>query len=130
MHFNVLLDPPDVTVTPATIVVNETDQVTFLCEVFGIPPPDIIWINDFNDELTDSINNGMVISYSSTPHPSGILLTISNLTILNVTKEVESNYTCIASNEIINLIGTPENETVSIFVQGINFIFIFINYSY
>ena len=118
MHFNVLLDPPDVTVTPASIVVNETDQVTFLCKVFGIPPPVIIWINDSDVQQTNSINNGILISYSDSPHPSGIPFNISNLTILSAAKQHESNYTCIASNGVTNLIGTTNNSTISLVVQG------------
>ena len=78
-------------------------------------------------QITDSINNGVIISYGSSPHPSGIPFNISNLTILSVTKQFESNYSCIASNGVPNLVGTLENGSISLTVQGqfnpsINFI--------
>jgi hypothetical protein len=111
--------PPDVSVTPTSITVNETDTVSFYCTVFGIPPPNIVWINaaDMNQQLSDHIDNSLVIVYTSSYHPSGTPFNTSNLTIISANKQHETNYTCIAANGVPNFINTPTNGSVSLTVQ-------------
>ena len=42
----------------------------------------------------------------------------SVLTFLNGLKTDESIYTCIGSNNIVNVIGSPEQDNISLLVQG------------
>ena len=116
-----ITDAPNVSVTPSTIVVNESDAIVLTCEVFAIPIPNIIWSNSSSpqDDLVAPTDLGnIVISFDHSPHPSGFLFTVSNLSISSVLKVHEANYSCLASNGIENLLGTPENGSVSVVVQG------------
>ena len=60
----------------------------------------------------------VLISSGSRSHYSGFSITTSNLTIVNVLKHDETNYTCVAVNNVTNLLDSPENATSSLTVQG------------
>ena len=116
-------DPPDVRVIPLSIVANESDTVVLVCKVFALPTPDIVWLNSSSEDTminapTESGN--IVVTLNQFPNSSGIPLTVSNLSISGILKVHEANYTCVASNDIENLLSTPENATVPVIVQGIN----------
>ena len=114
------LDPPDVSLSPISLTVNETDTVSFICTVFAIPTAIIHWINDKSSYLPLSVDSNLnvTITNSTKDHPSRFPLYISNLTISSATKQHEGNYTCLAINNVINLINTHENQTASLTVQG------------
>lgn len=88
----------------------------YLCETFGVPAPNITW---FNASSGTEVEGMVVITPGSRDHFSGFSITTSNLTILNAEKEDETNYTCVAVNNVLNLLDTPENATSSLIVQGI-----------
>ena len=118
-------DPPNVTLTPMNITVNESDSVTFMCETFGVPGPQIFWYNssspgDVGDSSTALQAQPGVLSITSgnRSHFSGFPIITSNLTIVSVLKHDETNYTCVAVNNVTNLIGTPESAASSLTVQG------------
>ena len=111
-------DPPDVSVSPSNLTVNETDSLTFYCQVFAIPVPDLFWINETSQMMVLSSPEGVMVTIGTLPHPSGFPITTSNLSIVNVQKQHESNYTCVAINNVTNLLNTPENGTISLTVQG------------
>ena len=107
-----LLDPPSVTVTPLSQVVNMTDTVTITCSVFALPPPTITWTDDRNSSIV--LPGGR---FSITQSDSGNTRT-SILTFNGILKEDESNYTCTAVNNVTNVIGAVENGGCIITVQG------------
>ena len=92
---------------------NQTQTASFACGAFGIPVPSITWIRG-SDGFSLSNSTGITVSTSTLP-PSSVF---STLTFLNTTKTDESSYTCVGNNGVRNLIGTPENDTVDLFVQG------------
>ena len=95
-------------------------MVSFICTVFAIPTPIIHWINDKSSYLPLSVDSNLnvTITNSTKDHPSRFPFYISNLTISSVTKQHEGNYTCLAINNVTNLINTHENQTASLTVQG------------
>lgn len=102
-------DPPNVTATPLVIVVNSSSAtVTFTCETFGIPLPNITWIKERGN------TNVGVVQQTVT----GNMVT-STLFISDPRDTDESNYTCSADNGVTNVLSTPENATVQLYVQGI-----------
>ena len=99
---------------PTKVVVNQTQTASFTCEAFGIPVPNITWIRN-SDGSPLSNATGITTITTSALSPTYIF---SILTFLNATKTDESSYTCVGSNGVRNLIGTPENDTIELAVQG------------
>ena len=84
----------------------------------SLPSPNIIWLNSSSDEAI-VIDNTIVVTEQVLSNPSGIPVTaVSNLTITTILKTHEANYTCIANNDVENLLGTPEDGTIPVIVQG------------
>ena len=75
---------------------DQTESVTFLCQVVGEPGPDIIWY--FNGVMINVSNNSskyMIVSRSL-----NITTTENTLTVYNVTSSDVGTYTCNSSNII------------------------------
>ena len=108
-------DPPRIlSVLPSSLVVNQTDNLTFTCIVFGIPTPDIMWSrdsdpSDFFVNETDSVAITKVVS--------GYNIT-STFTIYDAERTDMDNYICTGINNITNVINSTETASVSLFVQG------------
>ena len=99
---------------PKEIIVNHTQMAVFTCKALGIPVPNITWIKVSESfVLTTSMG---VVEISEVIMDS--FTRVSNLTFLNSTRTNQSKYTCVGSNGIMNVIGTPENDIVSLLVQG------------
>ena len=128
-HTFLPLDPPNVTLSPINdITVNETDTLSLICTVFGIPPPNIQWsMTTVSDESSISqllsTDDSYRITLTDIPHDVfiGSHFISSNLTILRIAKDQEGYYTCAATNGVTNLIGSVQNDTVYITVQGTYF---------
>ena len=97
--------------------VNETDSVTFVCVVVGIPAPGISFYQ--NGVLLDqSTNQRIILTANSEPQDfqtaTGTLFRVSrNLTLDNTRDNDSGTYTCVASNAAANV--TQDFELV---VQG------------
>ena len=103
------------TVTPERTIVNRSSvpQVSLTCEAFGIPPPQLTWRIDKTGEiLTDA--SSIEIDITS----NDINVTTSVLTFYDPRNPDESNYTCSAANDVVNVLGTAENDTGELFIQG------------
>lgn len=112
--FSILIDPPNVSLTPSTeLTVNVTFQATLICFVFAIPLPEITWIRDYDQTVVKNEPGRVAISQDD-----GIHNRTSTLFFTNTLKSDESTYTCIAINNITNVINTPENATVNLIIQG------------
>ena len=102
------------TVGPELTVINES-SVSFIdlnCYSFGIPPPILTWTKIRTDEVLTS-ESLIQITESQTLNSS-----FSVLRIYIPRDPDESNYTCTAVNDITNVLETPENGTVEVYVQG------------
>ena len=112
----IVADPPNVTtLEPLQLIVNQTQSASFVCQAYGIPVPNITWIKVSDDSvLSASVDiieiTEMIVMGSS--------MRVSNLTFLNTTRTDQSEYTCVGSNGITNIIGSPENDTINLLVQG------------
>ena len=109
-------DPPNTTVSPTLIIINSSssDPIQFTCESFGIPPPSISWIRVRTNTTLTTFRDVEI-----SPDEKTVNNTVSRLTIHNPTDPDESNYTCVAVNDITNVLGTPETATAELYVQGI-----------
>lgn len=107
-------DPPNVSVSPALIIVNRSSlpSVSFSCVVTGIPLPLVTWIqgrtntnltNDITTEIQQTTTGNTVVSVLTIPSPR---------------EPDESNYTCSGANNVTNLLNTPEQATAELYVQG------------
>ena len=123
LHVVYPTDPPNVTVTPAKLTVNVTFPATVTCTVFAIPLPSITWIRDRDgSEVVSEGGMGRVVINQT---DSGDTRT-SVLHFNDTLKLDESNYTCVAVNNITNVINTPENDTVNLIIQGIIRFFLYV----
>ena len=106
-------DPPNVTaLEQLELVVNQTQTATFSCQAFGIPLPSITWI-----KVSHSASNwGQFVTTDIKMNNSSTL--ISSITFLNTMRMDQSEYICVGSNGITNAIGSPDNATFTLFVQG------------
>ena len=107
-------DPPNTTVTPSQIIVNSTavSSITFTCYSFGIPPPSLRWIKEKGGALLMSLGPTQILG-SSTDSSSTLVLTLFRPSDVD-----ESNYTCIAVNNVTNVLETPEDDVGELYVQG------------
>ena len=100
-----------------TETVNETDSVTFVCVVVGIPAPNISFYQ--NGTLLDqSTDQRITLTDNSEPQEfqttNGIVFLVShNLTLDNTMDDNSGIYTCVASNAAAN--STQDFELI---VQG------------
>ena len=100
-----------------TETVNETDSVTFVCVVVGIPAPNISFYQ--NGTLLDqSTDQRITLTANSEPQEfqttNGIVFLVSrNLTLDNTMDDDSGTYTCVASNTAAN--STQDFELI---VQG------------
>ena len=104
------------------LIVNQTDSVTFECSATGIPTPLIQWYQ--NDLLLNGTGPGInsrVDLTSIMNAPNGKLhISWSTLAINPIMGGDSGNYTCIASNQLIDNDEITEvrvQETIELFVQ-------------
>ena len=77
-------------------VINQNENVTFLCQAVGEPVPDISWyFNGVMINVSDNSSKYMIISTSL-----NITTTENTLTVYNVTSSDVGTYTCNSSNII------------------------------
>ena len=90
---------------------NETDSVTFICVVIGIPAPSISFYQS-GTLLDQSTDQHITLTDNSESRnfqtATGTLFLVSrNLTLDNTTDDDSGTYTCVASNAAVNV---KENE--------------------
>ena len=100
-----------------TYTVNETDSVTFVCIVFGIPAPSISFYRngeiidqsmDMRITLTDNSESQDFLTSGGT-----VFLVSHNLTLDNTVDTDSGYYTCAASNIAMNM-----TQNFELIVQG------------
>ena len=103
------------TIDPVEIIINQTQEAIFTCHAYGIPVPSITWIKSRNGSIVTNISNTIEISesvISNTNTRESILIFVRGL------KTDESVYTCKGSNGITNVIESPQEDNVTLLVQG------------
>ena len=115
--FSPVSDPPLVSVMPNSIVANQTDVINVVCEMFGIPTPELTWT--FSSGLSPSppeeLSNGTFISIVTIV--DGYNLT-SYFTINSARHTDTGVYTCSGDNGILNRIDSPEEDSFELLIQG------------
>ena len=98
-------------VMPSTVTAVQSNTITLICQVFGIPTPTVQWTSSSSNVALAT--NG---TFTITTISNGNNVT-SNLTISPVVKN-DTTYTCTGSNGQINLIDSPENASSQVEIQG------------
>ena len=124
MFMGIATDPPNATLTPELIIINSTSipSVSFTCEVFSIPLSTIVWTKGSTNTVLRQ-DGKITIQQSATGN-----LTTSVLTLSSPMDPDESNYTCSATNNVQNVLDTPEQATGTLYVQGSIIIIIWESY--
>lgn len=115
------------TLSPQAVTINQTGSTSFLCRAFGIPLPTFEW---FYNNTEQPISNSTHYTIFSTTEVNGSNLTIvtSTLQITDTVRSThEGSYMCQATNNIDNLINTPESQSAILTVYG-NYTIIFYEY--
>ena len=105
-------DPPLVTITPSSVIVNQSDIVSITCEVFGIPVPSVQWTRGTPASI---VNITETTNITETRDGNNIT---SVLTIQQVQRSEMDTYTCTGANGVTNLINSPQQASSQLFVQG------------
>ena len=134
-------DPPNVDVTPKQFTVNQTQSANFTCTSFGIPLPQLTWFKgNFSTPLGGGAyersgpvagggrgggegggvleTNSLIVSVETFSNSTGVSLIRSELFFPESLRTDQSSYTCVAINNITNVLRTPENGTTMFYVQG------------
>ena len=121
MHIMLLLcyyvDPPNVDVVPKQFTVNQTQPAIFNCTVFGIPIPELMWFKG-DSSVPVQESESLVVTNRIFINSTGLNLVRSQLIFPEALRTDQSSYTCVAVNNITNLLTTPENGTTQFYVQG------------
>ena len=96
------------------LTVNVTFTATITCSVFAIPLPHITWINNTDDSIVVGGGTNR-ITITETDHTH---IRVSVLNFTSTVKFDESMYTCMAVNNISNVLDTPETNAVFLRIQG------------
>ena len=111
-----LIDPANVTVSPAVLVKEFNQNGTFVCRGFGIGIPELTWYKD-NNVITNSAK------FTLTSRHLDQMVSESNLTILNTGRADEGTYECRGVNNVSNLIGATDTPSGRFLIEG-KFLFI------
>ena len=104
--------------SPQSVTINQTGFTSFLCRAFGIPVPTLEW---FYNGTAQPIVNSTHYSIFNMVEVNGSNLSIAT-SMFQVTDAVrsshEGSYVCHATNNVNNLINTPENQSAFLTIQG------------
>ena len=84
---------PVARIDPNSLSVNITEPVTFTCEVYGFPQPQVSWMKNRLE-----INNNFHYNTSSLYGNGSNLIWYSYLQIENVERDDTANYSCFLKN--------------------------------
>lgn len=93
-------------------VLDESDEVAFVCTVDGVPlPTSVVWLKDGRLLQTELNDRFRVVEEDATPFSPYILSARrSTLTISNLTTSDGGRYSCSASNDVGIAVLTPAYE--------------------
>ena len=99
MHFSLIVDPPKILTSKATVFVVQGLSVQLQCTFDGLPVPSITW------DFFNGTNTVPQFTYTNN---------LTTLTLSDLTGGNTGNYTCSASN----FVGSS-SDFIQLFVQGI-----------
>ena len=101
---------------PNVTIVNETNTTSFTCTAFGIPTPIVEWL-----KLDDGSNNTTLLFTSNQTNITEVTNGNNVTSVLLFTSPVktdEAMYMCRGTNNVTNVIESPESVNITFFVQG------------
>ena len=102
---------------PKEFTINQTQYANFTCTAFGIPIPQLTWFKGDSTSAVQQTNLLMVTNEVFT-NTTGLGHVRSQLIFPMALRTDQSSYTCVAVNNITNLLTTPENGTTQFYIQG------------
>ena len=111
----VSIAPTNITTPISNVIVNETANVVFDCIGYGTPLPTITWEREDGAELPEDSEIVTNISNNDGGHKhvrSSLILKDVSVTDNDVV------FVCIGSNNVTNVLSTPENATILLTVEG------------
>lgn len=88
---------------PVAVIVNESDNATFFCQVYGLPLPSITWLYVVNDEVNriNCSGSGMpALDCMVEDSIEGERNRTSILRLSRVTRLNAGQYVCSSSNDL------------------------------
>ena len=107
------------------LVVNQTDSATFVCTATGLPTPSVQWYRGtlLLDGTGMGINSRVALNQTMAAGSLGQVDTVtSSLTITDTLGEDSDIYSCVTTNNLLNINVTMEGrdqQNTTLFVQGI-----------
>ena len=104
--------------SPQAVTINQTDSTGFMCRAFGIPLPSLQWF--YNGSTQPIINSTHYsIMYTAEVNGSNLSIAVTTLQVANAVRSShEGSYVCRATNNVENLINTPETQSSFLTIQG------------
>lgn len=119
LSLSLLIDPPNVDVSPKSFILNQSQPVNFTCTSYGIPLPVLSWYDNRNTSQIPLVESSSLYTVVNTyMNTSGFSLVESILVFPNSLRTDMSTYTCQAVNGITNLLDTPETGNAILYVQS------------
>ena len=112
VYISVFLVSPTVTNDPASVTRNQSDSAMFSCSATGVPAPNITWSTTGSANLMSSD-----VLQMSTGSDRDLYTTTSTLTLKNIQKSYDGDFTCQADNGI-GALATSKAATLT--VQGMS----------
>ena len=110
-----LSDPPLVSVGPNVTVVNETNTTSFTCTAFGIPTPVVEWFKLSDNGPSTLLSSSSLINITEVINGNNVT---SVLLFTSPVRTDEAMYMCRGTNNVTNVINSPENGNITFYVQG------------
>ena len=110
---------PNITERPDSLTVLQGDIAEFSCQAKGRPPPNIVWVRRFSDQVQIEITEPDDVTIDTTQ--SGARQTRSTLTFNSAQPRDTAEYLCNATNEA----GT-EIQLATLTVHGNNYSYLII----
>lgn len=105
-------------------IVNETNTTSFTCTVFGIPTPVVEWLKlDADSSSVTVLNTTQEINITQVSTGNNVT---SVLHFPSPVKTDEAMYMCRGTNNVTNVINSPENSNMTLYVQGVVLILVII----
>ena len=108
----ILSDPPKVKVSSSRISVKELSMAVLSCMGFGVPLPQLTWRRADGQEITGLLNQSVAISQDG--QESATL----ELRLDNATSILNGVFVCSGTNNVTNLLNSPEEDEVILTVLG------------
>ena len=94
---------PRIIQAPVAVIVNESDNATFVCQVYGLPLPVVTWLYVVNDEVNQVNCSGSgvpALDCMIEESIEGERNRTSTLELSSVMRSIAGEYVCSSANDV------------------------------